>query len=922
MSVASGTRIGVYEIQAAIGAGGMGEVYRARDTRLQRDVALKMLPDAFASDQERLARFEREARTLASLNHPHIASVHGFEESGGLHALVMELVEGPTLAERIEQGAMAVDEAVQVAMQIADALEAAHEQGIVHRDLKPANIKVRDDGTVKVLDFGLAKLTASGAASGASRTGGIGALSQSPTITTPAMTQMGVILGTAAYMSPEQAKGREADKRSDLWAFGAVLYEMLTGRRAFDGDDTSDTLASVLKSDPDFTRLPAETPRALRALLQRCLAKDRRQRVSDVSAVKFVLSELGNLVEPGTASGQSESGSLPRAWRWVLPVAATALTAAVFGAGMWALRSTPSPPGVVRFSLAPNAPSFSGGPFQVVALSPDGTRVAYTANQRIYVRSMSESEPRAVTEAIFATNPVFAPDGESIVFTTVSEGGPALRRVAVGGGAVSTVATLEGIPSLSGISWEGNGILVGAPGSSGGILRVSASGGAPERVVRAEPGELFHGPQMLPDGRTLLMTIAKNTDDDRWDRARIVAHSLEDGTRRVLIENGSDGRYVQTGHLLYAVGGTVYAVPFDVRTLTVTGAPVSVIAGVRRGTGAQTGATQLAVSPTGTLAYVPGPATTSLMARSLVVGDAQGDAVPLNVPPAVYVYPRISPDGRVLAVGRNDGQSSDIWTYELSGKTEIKRLTFTGGSRFPVWSADSRRVTFQSARDGVRAIWWQPADGGTAERLTSPAKDEEHVPESWSRDGTRLLFSVRKGPTAFSLWVFTRDSKKAEPFGSVVSAESPSASFSPDGRWVAYAHTQQAGGSLSPNRGVFVEPFPPTGEKHQAPKTLIDYHPVWAPDGNSIFYVPGSSRPIVSVPVTTRPSIAFGAPVELSRALLPGLISLDMRGYDVLPDGRFLSVSQLESPVGTAGAELRVVLNWFEELKRLVPVAP
>ena len=649
---------------------------------------------------------------------------------------------------------MPIDEAVQVAMQIADALEAAHEQGIVHRDLKPANIKVRDDGTVKVLDFGLAKLTGAGGTGGASRTGGTGELSQSPTITTPAMTQIGVILGTAAYMSPEQAKGRDADKRSDLWAFGAVVYEMLTGRRAFDGEDTSDTLASVLKSDPDFTRLPAETPRALRTLLQRCLTRDRRLRVSDASAVKFVLSELGNLVEPGTASGPSQS--FPRARRqWVLPVAATALTAVVFGAGMWALRSTPSPLGVVRFSLAPDAPSFSGGPFQVVALSPDGTRVAYTANQRIYVRSMSESEPRAVTEAISATNPVFAPDGESIVFTTVSDGGPALRRVAVGGGAVSTVATLEGIPSLSGISWEETGILVGAPGSSGGILRVSADGGAPERVVRAEPGELFHGPQMLPDGRTLLMTIAKNTDDDRWDKARIVAHSLEDGTRRVLIENGSDGRYVQTGHLLYAVGGTVYAVPFDVRTLTVTGAPVSVIAGVRRGTGAQTGATQLAVSPTGTLAYVPGPATTSLMARSLVVGDARGDVVPLKVPPAVYVYPRISPDGRVLAVGRNDGQSSDIWTYDLSGKTEIKRLTFTGGSRFPVWSADSRRVTFQSARDGVRAIWWQPADGGTAERLTSPAKDEEHVPESWSRDGTRLLFSVRKGPTAFSLWVFT-----------------------------------------------------------------------------------------------------------------------------------------------------------------------
>ena len=591
MSVASGTRIGVYEIQAAIGAGGMGEVYRARDTRLQRDVALKMLPDAFASDQERLARFEREARTLASLNHPHIASVHGFEESGGLHALVMELVEGPTLAERIAFGPMPIDEAVPVAMQIADALEAAHEQGIVHRDLKPANIKVRDDGTVKVLDFGLAKLTGAGGTGGTSRIGGTGELSQSPTITTPAMTQIGVILGTAAYMSPEQAKGRDADKRSDLWAFGAVLYEMLTGRRAFDGEDTSDTLASVLKSDPDFTRLPAETPRALRTLLQRCLTRDRRLRVSDASAVKFVLSELGNLVEPRAASGPSESGSLPRARRqWVLPVAATVLTAAVFGAGMWALRATPPQPLVARFSIMPDAPAFSGAPFQLVAVSPDGTRLAYTANQRVYVRSIGEWEPRPVTDVIAASNnPVFAPDGESIVFATVGEGGPALRRVAFGGGPASTIATLAGVPSLSGISWGKDGILIAAPGDAGGILRVNPGGGTPERVVAVRAGESFHGPQMLPDGRTLLFTVAKNVVDDRlvddrWDNAQIVAHSLADGTRRVLIERGSDGRYVRSGHLLYAVGGTVYAVPFDVRTLTVTGKAESVIAGVRRAT--------------------------------------------------------------------------------------------------------------------------------------------------------------------------------------------------------------------------------------------------------------------------------------------------------------------------------------------------
>ena len=424
---------------------------------------------------------------------------------------------------------------------------------------------------------------------------------------------------------------------------------------------------------------------------------------------------------------------------------------------------------------------------------------------------------------------------------------------------------------------------------------------------------------MLPDGRTVLFTVARNTGDDRWDKAQIVAQSLADDTRRVLIAGGSDARYVQTGHLLYTVGGTVYAVRFDAATLKVTGERVPVIAGVRRATGAQTGATQLAISETGTIAYVPGPAAVST-SRSLVLGDGRTDAVPLKIPPAVYAHPRVSPDGQVLAVGRNEGQSSDIWTYDLSGKSAIKRLTFGGGSRYPVWSADGRRVTFQSARDGDRGIWWQAADGGTAERLTSSSKDEEHVPESWSRDGTRLLFSVRRG-TTFSLWVFTLAGKKTEPFGKVASQETLSASFSPDGRWIAYAYTERAGGTLSPNRGVFVEPFPFTGEKHQAPNRTLDYHPVWAPDGKSIFYIPSSGRPPVSVPIVTRPSIVFGTPVELPRAPLPGLISLDMRGYDVLLDGRILSVSELDGLDGAGGAEVRVVLNWFEELKRLVPVA-
>lgn len=926
MPLTPGTRLGSLEIGALIGVGGMGEVYRATDTNLKRPVAVKVLPHAVAGDPDRLARFQREAEVLAALNHPNVAQIYGLERSdpstgpgqAGAFSLVMELVDGPTLADRILESAIPVEESLRIATQIIDALAAAHERGIIHRDLKPANIKLRPDGTVKVLDFGLAKLTD---VSVAVRTTGVGDLSQSPTITTPAMTQLGVILGTAAYMSPEQAKGREADKRSDVWAFGAVLFEMLTGRRAFEGEDVSETLASVLKTEPDWTRLPADIPPAIGLLLKRCLVKDPRQRVSDMSVARFVMNESGGLADtrPSNAAASSNSAARSRRHSLMAAAAAAALTAIVAAAVAWALLPTRHTPQLVRFSITPEfAPTLTGTSFQVLAVSPDGTKLAWAANRRLYVRSIDELDARAVTDAVSTLSPVFAPDGRSILFVTISDGGLALQRIPLDGGVASTIATLEGFPSLSGISWSEDGILIGAPGARGGILRVRPSGGALERLIPVGANEILHGPQMLPGGRELLFTVADSAREDLWDHAKVVTQSLTDNSRRVLVENASDGRYVPSGHLLYTVGGTVYAVPFDVKTLTVTGIAVPVISGVRRATGAQTGATQMAVSPNGTLAYVPGPATSGLTMRNLVIGDGRGDAVPLKVPPAFYVHPRVSPDGRTLAVGRSEGQTSDIWTYDLAATNEIKRLTFGGASRFPVWSADSRRVTFQSSRDGDRAIWWQPLAGGTAERLTTPAKDEEHVPESWAKDGTRLLFSVHKS-SSFSLWVLTLNGKKTEPFGNVTSQETPSASFSPDGRWVTYASTERAGGTLSANRGVFVEPFPPTGEKHQAPKTLLDYHPVWAADGKSILYVPGSSRSIVSVPISTQPSVSFGTPVELPRAPMPGLISLDMRGYDMLPDGRLVGVSQLES--AGSRTELRVVLNWFEELRRVAPIA-
>jgi len=448
---------------------------------------------------------------------------------------------------------------------------------------------------------------------------------------------------------------------------------------------------------------------------------------------------------------------------------------------------------------------------------------------------------------------------------------------------------------------------------------VSPTNKAPARVVSVAPDEWAHGPQMLPGGQTVLFTLAKGSGDDRWENAQVVAQSLADGTRRVLIE-GADARYLPSGHLVYAAAGTVFVVSFDAASLTVTGTPVPAIVGVRRATGLPTGTSQFAVSTTGTLVYVPGPASASATTRGLLIGNGDREPVSLKIPPGAYTHPRAARDGKTIVVGRSDGSASDIWTYDLSGTTEIKRLTFDGKSRFPVWSGDSRRVTFQSARDGDRGIFWQVADGSsTAERLTTAAADEEHVPESWSRDGTTLLFSVVKGATQ-ALWVFTPEGRKTVPFGRLESSASLSATFSPDGRWVAYSSTQPGGGLISANRGIYVEPFPPTGEKHQVPEVAIDFHPVWSPDGKNIFFVPMAARPTMAVPIATQPSVTFGAAVDLPKVPRPGLLATDMRGYDVLPDGRFISLTPLSGDVANpSNAEVRVVLNWFEELKRLAP---
>jgi serine/threonine protein kinase len=908
LALTPGTRLGPYEIVSALGAGGMGEVFRARDTTLHRDVAIKVLPDSFASDPERLARFTREAQTLASLNHPNIAIIHGLEQAGDVHALVMELVAGEDLSQRIARGAIPIDEALPIAKQIAEALEAAHEQGIIHRDLKPANIKVRPDGTVKVLDFGLAKALDPAPTSD---------LSQSPTITTPAATRLGVIMGTAAYMSPEQAKGKPLDKRTDIWAFGCVLYEMLTGKRAFEGEDVSDTLANVLKTEPDWTALPALMPTPITRLLRRSVEKDRKRRLDSAADARLELDEA--LTAPSAAEvAAAPPATVPRPlWRRALPVVAAAVVAsAIAGAAAWMLRPpAPSSP-VTRFALAlGEGQQFTVANNQSLAVSPDGTRLVYVANFQLYLRSMSDLEARPIIPGTQQTGsspltPVFSPDGQSIAF--VSQTDRAVKKVAVSGGAAVTICPVDETRVL-GMTWGNAGIVFG---QNKGILRVSSNGGQPEVLVSVKDGEVIYGPQVLPGGEWLLFTLATAATADGWDKAQIVVQSLKSSERKTLVSGGSDGRYLPTGHLVYALGGVLFAVPFDLPRLAVTGGPVPVVEGVKRSQGT-TGTAHFSVSSTGSLVFVPGPASTSSALSDVALVDRNGTVQPLKLPPGRYEYPRLSPDGKRIAFGTDDGKDAIVWIYDVAGASSARRLTLGGRNRVPVWSADGEHVAFQSDRDGDLGLFWQRADGTTpAERLTKPDKDTAHVPESWSPDGKTLLFSVAKG-SSYAVAALSLTDKKVTPVGGIQSAFPPSATVSPDGRWVAYSATAPGANFGS----LFVQPFPTTGATYPISKGF-GFHPTWSPDGKELFYFAGvGAGQFVAVSVTTRPTFTFGNPVPVPRPFVERGSGFE-RNNDITLDGkRFLGVVAAGQTASGAPAapQIQVVLNWFEELKARVP---
>ncbi len=901
-----GQTLGHYRILEKLGEGGMGVVYRAADSKLGREVAIKVLPETFARDPERLARFEREARVLASLNHPNIAAIHGLEEQDGLRYLVLEYVPGLTLAERLGDKApgervragfkpahapLPVDEALEIAKQIAEALEAAHEKGIIHRDLKPANVKVTPEGKVKVLDFGLAKAF--------EPEGSDVNLSKSPTISVAA-TRAGVILGTAAYMSPEQARGKAVDKRTDIWAFGCVLYEMLSGKPVFGADTITDTIAAIVKNEPDWSALPAETPAAARPLLRRCLEKDPHRRLHDMADARIELEETLQKA-PGIGAGDAgvaaaaprpaPLGFMPRKSAAMLGLGGLVMGAAAAGMVVWRLVPTPSAPAPlltrVLLSLPPSAPLSPGIIGRALAISPDGSRLVYVGfregSTRLFVRAMDELEPKPLAGTEGAQGPFFSPDGQWVGFFAQGK----LKKVLLNGGAPVTLCDTA---ANTGAYWARDGTIFFAVAINSGLSRVSAEGGVPQVVTTlARDEEAHRQPHVLPGGEAVLFTV--------FPGRGIAVQSLKTGFRRMLIQDGVDARYAPTGHLVFARAGTLLAAPFDLKRLEVTGPAVPVADGVRMTVFRI--AAHYAFSETGSLVYTSGgPGGSEDM---LVWVDRKGTSRPLGTSPRSFVHPQLSPDGQKLALDIREA-GGDVWIHDLVRGT-LTRLTFDPGEEeTPIWSPDGKRVAFTASRAGQpRSIFWKPAGGG-AEELLATAPHHLHL-TSWSPDGRFLLYYQMAPNTGQDIWLLPLEGdRKPRPMLQTPFNESD-AKFSPDGRWVAYVSDETG------RNEVYVQAYPGPGGKSQI-STEGGTEPAWARSGRELFYRNGDK--MMAVTLETKPGFTAGTP----RLLFQGQYEPT---YDVAPDGqRFLMIKA--GAQGAAPVQLQLVLNWFEELKRRVPV--
>jgi Tol biopolymer transport system component len=892
MPLLSGTRLGPYEILAPLGAGGMGEVYRAKDTKLKREVALKVLPEAFARDSERMTRFRHEAEVLAALNHPGIAAIYGLEEG----ALIMELVEGETLSSPLP-----IDTALRYARQIAEALEFAHERGVIHRDLKPANVKVTPEGTVKVLDFGLAKTIEDEPTPG-------GDPSKSPTRTLE-VTAMGVIMGTAAYMSPEQAGGKEADRRADIWSFGAVLYEMLSGQRAFQGESVSDTLASVLKVDPDWNALPASTPAPIRKLVRLCLTKDRKQRLQAIGDARIAIDEV-LAGAPGEEASAPAAGSRRSILAWA---AAASVLAIVAGIGWWmAWRSTrPANLPLLRLSVDLGPDALASDRI-TAAISPDGTRLAFAVRgpdgkQQLGTRLLDQPQATLLSGTEDGGAPFFSPNGQWIGFFAERK----MKKVSVRGGAVLTLCDAnEG----RGAAWGEDDRIIATLNSSPatGLSRIPAAGGTPQEITHpGERGEATHRwPQILPGGQAVLFMGSKTASN--YDDSSIEVLSLKTGQVKIVQPGGYYGRYLPGGYLVYIHQGTLFGVPFDLDRLEVHGTPAVLQEDVAGNS--SNGAGQFDFSGNGTFVYASGKSASGTW--SLEWLDGAGKTQPLLAAPGIYYNPRLSPDGKRLAFSTN----SAIEVYDI-GRDTTTQLTFTNQTKTnlnPVWTPDGKHIVFQSQGNSNFSLQWIRADGsGEAQQLLEGKNDLK--PRSFSPDSKHLAFEELSAETGFDLWTLPldlSDPERPKPGTPELFLRTPFSEqepeFSPDGRWIAYA-SEESGRSE-----VYVRPFPAAGPSGSG-KWLISTGggdgPRWSRNGAELFYKGPDNRIMTASYTANAGSFASSKPRPWANKQISGEL-------DAAPDGKrfVIAVSPRADAAGEAKGSVHVtfLLNFFDEVRRRV----
>jgi eukaryotic-like serine/threonine-protein kinase len=884
MPIFPGRRLGPYEILSAIGAGGMGEVYKARDTRLDRNVAIKVLPAHLADRAVSRERFEREAKTIAGLNHPHICTLFDTGHQDDIDFLVMEYIEGETLAQRLQKGALPIQQVLQYAIEIADALDKAHRKGITHRDLKPGNIMLTKSGT-KLLDFGLAKLAQEAAPATPD--------SQLPTMQN-AITGEGTILGTLQYMAPEQVEAKEVDARTDIFAFGAVVYEMATGKKAFEGKSSASVMAKILEvHPPSMSSLQPMTPPALDRVIKTCLAKDpdeRWQTAGDLCRELRWIAE-SSASTAATSAAPAERVRASRRWAFLAGLAGL-VVATIAGFAVWMLKPAPPKPVTRTIITLPPGDRLVGPDQLALALSPDGKQLAYAAirgiTSQLYLRSMDSQEARPIPGTEGASEPFFSPDGQWIGFFA----GGRLRKVSVSGGAA---VTLGDAGNPFGSSWSSQGIIAYAPSTGFSLLRLSEAGGASQPLIPFGKGETSQlWPQFLPGGEAVLFVGGNNPAD-----SHVAAQVIATG-RRLNLAGGTQPRYAASGHLIFAQGGTLMAVPFDPKKLEVMGTAVPVVQGVA--TSNTFNSSQYSISDTGSLVYVSGGSQTNQ--RRMVWVSRRGTEQPLPAPPRPYDLVSVSPDGRRVAVEIEN----QIWLYDLARDT-LTRFTFEGTlNQSPVWTPDGKRIVFRSNKEGVANVFWQRADGsGGLERLGTGQYGQ--IPRSLSPDGQFLAYHENNPKTQKDIWVVRLSDHKSQPF-LVTPFSEGDPTFSPDGHWLAYVSNE------SGRPEVYVQPFPGPGGKWQI-STEGGTEPAWNRNGKELFYRNGNK--MMALDVTTQPGFSPGKP----RMLFEGQYStsdwpLIGTAYDVSPDGqRFLMVKATEQ--AAAATQINVVLNWFEELKQKVP---